>query len=366
MVTKANTLPGVSTVMDIQAEWKTATGYDTYPQASCVVKGSLAKDAQLMRTLIDPSKTGSTIMPSNEGDLKNLLANGYMVCFDNTAALTTKFSNILCAAITGSKEAKRKLYTDCDQIILSLHNLVVLNGIDVVPHKSDLAERSLLFELQPISKGRRKTDDVFWKDFQQDRAAILGAILDTLAKAMTLLPSVEHKGLHRMADANLEMIAIAMALGLPQDEFQKILDDNKKKLQDAYNRMNPFLEFVVSFMRGRSDVDMAAEALYREMQSKIVGSGKFFPESPSALSRKLNQEREALLEEGYEFSRGEKKRDHNHLVIRRIPGSRQSQKQKQTMAHRERYPVDRNCGLFKARACKILGRIHKNHPPERI
>lgn len=290
--------------------------------------------SKVMRALIDPSKTGATLMPSNEGDLKNLLGNSYMVSFDNTAALSTRFSNILCAAITGSKEAKRKLYTDCDQIILNLHNLVVLNGIDIVPFKSDLAERSLLFELQPIGKEQRKTDNAFWNDFNKDRPAILGAIFDTLSRAMQLMSSVQHTGLHRMADANLEMVAIAMALGFSQPVFQQILDDNKKKLQEAYNQMNPFVDFVVGYMRGRTDVNMAAEALFRDMESKIVGSSRFFPESPSALSRKLNQEKEALLAVGYEFSRGEKKRANNFLIIRRIPDSRLSQKQKDAINRR--------------------------------
>ena len=37
---------------------------------------------------------------------------------------------------------------------------------------------------------------------------------------------------------------------------------------------------------------------------------------------------------GYEFSKGEKKRNNNYLVIRRIPDSRLSQKQKELMSRR--------------------------------
>lgn len=69
-------------------------------------KSTLTK---LIRAIVDPSKTGAALMPSTEGDLKTLLGNSYLVCFDNTAALSAKVSNILCAAITGSKEAERKL-----------------------------------------------------------------------------------------------------------------------------------------------------------------------------------------------------------------------------------------------------------------
>lgn len=118
-------------------------------------KSTLTK---LIRAIIDPAKSGVALMPGNEGDLKTLLANSYLVCFDNTAALSAKISNVLCAAITGSKEAKRKLYTDADQVVLNLHNMVVINGIDIVPYKSDLAERSLLFELLPTpEKSARPT-----------------------------------------------------------------------------------------------------------------------------------------------------------------------------------------------------------------
>ena len=65
-------------------------------------KSTLTK---LIRAIVDPSKAGVTIMPSNDSDLKTLLASSYLACFDNTAALSTQFSNLLCAAITGSKEA---------------------------------------------------------------------------------------------------------------------------------------------------------------------------------------------------------------------------------------------------------------------
>lgn len=295
---------------------------------------------KVMRALVDPSETGATLMPSSEGDLKNLLANNYMVAFDNTAALSGSVSNILCAAITGSKTAKRKLYTDCDEIVLNLHNLVVLNGIDIVPYKSDLAERSLLFELQPIDKEKRKTDAEFWGDFEKDRPKILGAIFDTLVKAMGLVSTIERKGLQRMADANVEMIAIAMALGISREAFQKILEANKQKLQDAYNQSNPFVDFVVSYMWGKTDINMAAAELYKDMEAQIVGSPKFFPESPSMLSRRLNQEKEALLSMGYEFSKGEKKRNNNYLVIRRIPNSRLSQKKVEEMARRAKLQED--------------------------
>ena len=143
---------------------------------------------KLLRKVVSPSQTGASLIPNTESDLKNTLANDYLACFDNTAKLSKNFSDIMCAAVTGAKEAKRKLYTDADQIVLNLHNLIVLNGIGIVPEKSDLVERSLYFELQNIPKEKRMLDADFWEAFEADRPAILGGIFDTLVKAMNILP----------------------------------------------------------------------------------------------------------------------------------------------------------------------------------
>lgn len=287
-------------------------------------KSTLTK---LMRAIVDPSKAGVSLMPSSEGDLKTLLGNSYLVCFDNTAALSRKTSDILCAAITGSKDAKRRLYTDCDQVILNLHNLVVINGIDIVPYKSDLAERSLLFELLPISKEERKTDAEYWSDFSADRPLIMGAICNVLSEAMRLLPTINVAELHRMADANLEMLAIAMALGISQEDFQKLLLDNTKKLQAAYAQNNPFVDCVVSFVKLKGTTYKSASEVYGEVLASIPGNRSFFPDSPSAFSRKLHEERDVLEQAGIRFSRV-KRSDANYIRLEKIPKSQQTKAQK--------------------------------------
>lgn len=293
-------------------------------------KSTLTK---LIRAVVDPSKSGVSLLPSSEGDLKTLLGNSYLVAFDNTAALSRKFSDIICAAITGSKEAKRKLYTDCDQVILNLHNLVVINGIDIVPYKSDLAERSLLFELLPISKEKRRTDAEFWSDFEADRPLLLGAIFNVLSKAMVLLSNVNVTGLHRMADANKEMLAIAMALGIEQDEFQKILWKNAKKLQAAYAENNPFVDCITSYVKLKGSIYKSASEVYGDVLASIPGNRGFFPDSPSAFSRRLNEERDALEQVGIRFSKS-KRSDANYIRLEKIPKSQLTMEQKKAIARK--------------------------------
>lgn len=275
---------------------------------------------KLLREIVDPSQTGASLIPTSESDLKNTLANGYLVCFDNTAKLSEKFSNIMCAAITGTKEAKRKLYTDADQVVLNLHNLIVLNGIDIVPEKSDLAERSLYFELQKIPKEKRILDADFWEAFEADRPAIIGGIFDTLVKAMNILPDVVVPKLHRMADAHKEMVAIALALGIDQTEFQRIFDANVQKLQTAYAEGNKFVDTIVGYMGARTKKSGPARDIYEEVLRGIPGDSRFFPGSPSQFSRRLEEEKDGLKAAGYRIRR-EKKATANHITIEKIPGS---------------------------------------------
>lgn len=283
--------------------------------------------------IVAPTKTGVALQPGTEDDLKTMLANTYLAAFDNTETLPTTFSNILCAAITGSKASKRKLYTNSDQVVLNLHNLVLINGIDIVPYKSDLAERSLYFELLPIDPDTRRTDSEIWDEFHRDKPLILGAIFRTLAHAMRVLPTLKVPKLHRMADAHQEMLAIAVALGIDQNAFQQILDENNKKLQEAYATNSPFVDFVLTYLQTHPRVDDPAAKVYRSMEDSLVGDRGFFPKSPSMLSRRLNEERDALFEAGYRFERL-KTKDSNYIKINRIPQSQQTKAQKEAAARR--------------------------------
>ena len=249
---------------------------------------------KLVSSLIAPSEIDAVVTSNSDSDLKTTLAGNYFVAFDNTTALSTSYSNILCAAITGSKEAKRKLYTDSDKVILTLHSAVFINGIDIVPHQSDLAERSLLFELQPITHDKRIPEREFWDRFDADKPVILSAIFHTLSKAMTCLKDIKTEKLHRMAEANKEMLAIAVALGITEEEFQTLLDGNRNTMDEKYSENSTFVDTIVDFIAVQGSQRTFASALYSAVKDFYDGQPSLFPGSASQFSRKLEQEREAL------------------------------------------------------------------------
>ncbi len=294
-------------------------------------KSTLTK---LIQDLVDPSKIGANIMTNHEKDLKTHLSGTYLACFDNTKQLRTDVSNLLCSAITGATAVKRKLYTDSDQVILNLHNVIILNGIDIIPSKSDLVDRSLLFELRPISKAERQTDNDYWNKFKKDKPAILGAIFDTLKKAMDIFPTLNVDGYQRMADANEEMIAIAKALGISEKEFSRILQSNRDRLDAAFMQNDPFIEHILDYMSKRSSgICAPATEVFKELKNSIVGATDFFPKSPARLSHRLKQEESALSRAGYVMEK-KKGRNANYIVIKPVPKNQQTKAQKEAISAR--------------------------------
>lgn len=273
---------------------------------------------KIIRELLDPNKLVINALPNTRSDLVTLLSSNFLVCFDNTQRFPENVSDLLCAAVTGVTDAKRRLFSDSELVVLNLHSTVILNGINAIPRKADFAERSLLFEMKKLSQTEYCGKGDLNKRFSEDKPLILGAIFDALSQAMSIRKNLIVPNRHRMADAHINMLAIAIALGMSQDEFQAILDSNNQKLQNAYAEQNQLIETLQIFLGSRNSVSGSVTRIYRQLFDSIVGDKSFFPKSASALTRKLNEEREAIQAAGLRVIQG-KTAAANTLEIKRIP-----------------------------------------------
>lgn len=248
---------------------------------------------KMARAVIDPSKLQATIMPDKKDDLFSSLSNSYFVAFDNTEELSKEISDILCAAITGAIMAKRKLYTTNELGMYELHNTIILNGIDIIPTQSDFASRCLLLKLQAIDELSRKTDEELMSNFKKELPEILGAIFELLSKAMAIILTLNPTRLPRMASSYKEMLAIAIALGSTEEEFERIYFANIAELNKARSNIaivEAVREYMQSsFVPGRF-VEDKVSILYTKICANYSGSKKDLPKSASHFSRKLRQE----------------------------------------------------------------------------
>lgn len=271
-----------------------------------------------LRDIIDPSRLQTCTMPDKSDAFITTLTNSYVVAFDNSAELSKEKSDVLCAATTGATVAKRVLFTTNDLGVFDLHNTVLLNGIDILPSQSDLAQRCLLLNLKQLDESSRKSENGLRDAFENDRAKILGAIVSTLSKAMTEIKKLPEENLPRMADTYQEMLAIAIALGVSADHFRNIYDANVAALNKAracIAIVEAISDFMASpYVSGRKAYGTVSE-IYQKVKETYSGSKSDLPKSPSHFSRKLNAEHETLYSAGYSVQIDDTKADATYVEI---------------------------------------------------
>lgn len=95
--------------------------------------------------------------------------------------------------------ATRALFTDDSEVYFQAIKPVILNGIEDVVTRSDLADRSIVLNLPTIALEDRIDHDIFWARFKDRRPMILGALLDLMSTALARLPTLKTDRLPRMA-----------------------------------------------------------------------------------------------------------------------------------------------------------------------
>lgn len=136
--------------------------------------------AKKIKSLVDPCYVDVVSIPDKEDGLVSVLSNSYLTVFDNAERISTRFSDLLAIACTRGYTSKRNLYSDNELIQIPLHSKILINGIGDLISRPDLAERCNTIYLGQIKE--RKTEEQVWKEFDELKPKILGAIFNTLLK----------------------------------------------------------------------------------------------------------------------------------------------------------------------------------------
>ncbi len=276
--------------------------------------------ARMTRRLTDPSATEILSFPSNKAELIQQLSHHWAPFYDNVTTMPEWLSDMLCRAVTGEGFSKRQNYSDDDDIIYSFQRCVGLNGINVVPQKADLLDRSILFKLETISPNMRKPEQQIWAAFEEKRPFILDAIFDTLSKAMAIQPSVKLAALPRMADFAVWGCAIAEALGYKQVDFLSAFSSNARVRNSEAINSNPVAMAVITFMDGRTEWRGTASELLSELnfiadRHRIDRKQKFWPKAPHILTRRLNEAQPNLRAIGIQVVTGDRASSGRSITI---------------------------------------------------
>lgn len=206
--------------------------------------------SKIIKDIIDPSILGVTRFPKKIDDLLQGVSQSWLSAYDNVSYISDETSDDLCRIATGGTILKRKLYSDDEQIVFEFKRPLVINGIPLAALKSDLLERSLLFELERIPPHKRKTESELKMEFKEDLPHILGGCFDALSRAIKLKKEDDANAvnLSRMADHDVWGRYIAEAIGYSPEEFIKALAENKNDQTYEAITSTPIGEAIISLM----------------------------------------------------------------------------------------------------------------------
>src|SRR5262249_38717561 len=183
--------------------------------------------SKLLRALVDPNVAAVRALPREERELMIAANNGHVLAFDNLSGLSPWLSDALCRLASGGSFAVRQLYTDDEEVLFNAARPALLNGIEDVIGRSDLADRAIFLTLGPIGEKQRRSETELWREFELVRPRILGALLDAAAHGLRAGGSVQLARLPRMADFALWATACETALW-PAGTFARAYTANRR------------------------------------------------------------------------------------------------------------------------------------------
>ena len=218
--------------------------------------------SKLLKALIDPHAAPVRALARDERELMIAATHSHLLAFDNLSSLPAFLSDALCRLASGGSLAVRRLYTDEDEVLFQAARPILLNGIENVVSRADLADRAIFLTLAPIAEQRRRSEAELWREFERARPAILGALLDAVAHGLRTLPRVRLDRLPRMADFAIWATACETAFW-STGTFVRCYETNRRASIDDVVDADPVAACVQEIMATRSAWTGSAADLLR-------------------------------------------------------------------------------------------------------
>ena len=264
-----------------------------YPLLALAGEQGTAKStfSSMLRSLIDPNLAPLRALPREDRDLFIAATNGHLMVFDNVSGLPAWISDTLCRLATGGGFAVRRLYSDQDEVLFDAARPTILNGIEDIVTRPDLADRAIFLILEPIPEEQRRPEAELWAAFEQERPYILGALLDAVAAGLKHLSQTRLPKLPRMADFALWAVACETALW-PAGTFWAAYRRNLDEAAETVLEADPVAAAVRTLMATRTEWSGIAASLLRVLE-EIVGEraarSKTWPVSARSLGGQLRR-----------------------------------------------------------------------------
>lgn len=188
---------------------------------------------RMLRKLVDPSRAPLRFAPKDIQNVAVEAANTWLIAIDNLSGMSNWLSDAFCMVATGSGLTTRRLHTDREQEVFDAARPIILNGINDLAERGDLASRGIAIHLPAIPEHERQTEEDIWEAFDDALPGILGCLFDGVSRAMKRKKNVRLERLPRMADFARWAEAAGPSFGWEQGDFLEAYEKNLKGASDS-------------------------------------------------------------------------------------------------------------------------------------
>lgn len=268
--------------------------------------------SRIIRRFIDPSTVPLRAPPKEPRDLIVSAVNNHLVCLDNLSGINAEISDCLCRFATGGGLDMRKLYTDDETVMIDIQRPVLVNGIDDICHRPDLAERAVILHLGTLNQTSCVTESKLWETVDQHSPAIMAGLLDALSAALANEATTHLPRKPRMADFAVWVSAAETATPWPRGGFMGAYQAMRGRAIEEGIDASPVGSVLVEYLRGLSPVTKwspSATHMYETLTGKAGDRAKSpaWPRTPRGMGQAINRIAPNLRAIGITYTR-----DDNH------------------------------------------------------
>ena len=261
---------------------------------------------RLLRMLIDPSVAPNRAAPRNEQDLVISANNSWIVTLDNLSGVPVWLSDALCRMATGGSFSARKLFTNDEEALFTIMRPIVLNGIDQVADRHDLADRSLRVTLPVIKPENRLTESELSLAIDAAAPKILGGLCDGVVCALKNKHTVQVENPPRMADFTHWCVAGEEVMPWEPGEFRQAYGSNQDESIERALDSDHVANAIHSLMSKAAHWEGTPSALLQALDGVVderITRLRFWPQTPSALGKRLTRCQAFLRKSGIKVDR---------------------------------------------------------------
>lgn len=291
-----------------------------YPIVGFIAEQGSGKSiaARALRKLVDDNTSLLRSSPKNEQDLIISALNSRVVALDNLSGVPDWLSDGLCKLTTGAGFATRELFTNSDEVILSVTRPVMLNGIVDFSNKGDLIDRSIFITLEPISEEQRRTESEIWSDFEAHRPVMMGALFSIVSSILKELPNVQVKKLPRLADFAKWVTAAEKCLEWEPGSFIEAFNKNRTEAVEDALEGSLVAQALISLMQMGEERSLSAQDFLSALNDKRPDKeSSMWPKSPRGLSNELRRLAPGLRQIGFVIEFKKRRAKRREIYIKR-------------------------------------------------